>query len=122
MKTDVQTLIAALITERDSLDRAIVALRQIRTGEPPAERVAVKANGKAHTKRIRSVRRIDEATRARAIEGMSLAKTQGANLRKAARALGRELGIKPATIVSGWQRWNGAKTEAAALPDTSAVA
>lgn len=34
MRTDVQQLIAALTTERDSLTRAIEGLKQIRTGEP----------------------------------------------------------------------------------------
>jgi hypothetical protein len=48
MRTDVQTLIAALTTERDSLTRAIEGLKNIRTSEPVAVAVAKPARKKGY--------------------------------------------------------------------------
>lgn len=46
MRTDVQTLIAALTTERDSLTRAIEGLKNIRTSEPKPVVAAVVKPGR----------------------------------------------------------------------------
>jgi hypothetical protein len=97
--SDVQTLIGALTTERDALDRAIVALKAIgRT----AQRDAMTSRATSHPRPVRDV--IDSRTKAEVAERMAHA-THKSDM---ARKLGTEYGIKPQTIASAWCVWRRA--------------
>jgi hypothetical protein len=104
MKTDVQTLIAALTTERDALDRAIVALRQIRTGEPPRMAEPSARRPRHASKRIYSKRiHLSDHQKTEIVAALKTApKGQKTEM---TRELARRFGIPLSTIQTGWLRW-----------------
>ena len=98
MRTEVKTLIAALTTERNSIDRAIAALKQMSdSGEPAPQRVT------APVRRVKRHRAspVPMAARRALVDAMSTAEDKW----RTARRLATEYGLSPRTIRSGWLRW-----------------
>jgi hypothetical protein len=99
--TDVKTLIAALTTERDAIDRAISGLQQmseIRSGQAQAT-PKPKTRRRAAQPRIR----LSDESKAQIVTRMAAAK-HGEH-RTLARALAQEFGARDVTIYTGWQEW-----------------
>ena len=98
MRTDVKSLISALTTERDSLDRAIASLRAISNGAEP-EKVAPVRRVKARPRRSD---RIPDDVRAEVVAQM---RQSGGSMISAARRVSRQFGLHPMTVYSGWKVW-----------------
>lgn len=98
MRTDVQTLIAALTTERNSIDRAIASLKQMSdSGEPKT---------KASAPRPRKQRRQTILPEAKA---EIVTRMEGSNNKFfTAKTLGHEYGLKAQTIYTSWNKWKDA--------------
>lgn len=104
--TEVKTLIAALTTERNAIERAIVGLQQmseIRNGARPKP---AKPSRRARAKAART-KWTDDVKRACA-ERMLEVDRQGGTLSEAARALGREFSVPHLTINTSWRTWANA--------------
>lgn len=97
MRNDVKTLIGALTTERNSIDRAIQALSAM--SEPKAEAKPLARVGARKARR--RIRMTDELKVAIAVR-MNAANGSLAN---AARELADEYGANFSTIYTSWQRW-----------------
>lgn len=101
MKTEVKTLIAALTTERDSIDRAIAGLKALspvaQADTPsiakPAKRVAKHRN-----------KNITEEAKRFAVDAM-LSAPEGESMMRASKRVSRQTGIKALTIYTGWKTW-----------------
>lgn len=104
MKTDVKALIAALTTERNSIDRAITHLRAL--SPEPAQAIPVAPRNAGVVRRARRKTRTHlSAETKRAI----VLRMQGAsNLAREAKACAREFGGSALTIYTGWKAWERA--------------
>lgn len=101
MKTDVQTLIAALTTERNSLDRAISALQAI-APEKSAAPIAPVVRRRKITARTAISNDVKRAASAR----MSTASSTGGNLLNEAKAVARQYAVNYRTVYTSWRTWS----------------
>lgn len=96
MRTEVKTLIAALTTERNSIDRAIAALKNMSDGAEPTPAV----------KRTREPkRRVFLPDEAKAAIAQQMADAQPGTLAVVAKRMSREYGAPYNTIYTRWQMW-----------------
>ena len=97
MKTDVQLLITALTTERNSLDKAISALKMITT-EKPAPVAQKVARPRRRTRTFLSPE-LKQAIVAR------MQQASHGDMRRAAASAAREFGSTPGHIYLKWHTW-----------------
>lgn len=111
MRNDVQTLIAALTTDRDSLTRAIESLQQISS---LVETTPTPDRHRAPMKKAKRLVYLAAPIKAAIIARMALATNQS----ETARELSQEYGTRVNTIMSNWKKWR----HAAAASDNGAQA
>lgn len=102
MRNDVKTLIEALTTERNSIDRAIGALMKMSDMKTEAPAPVVKRTKTRHT---RTPLTLDQ--KADIANAMSQCAPGRGQLFAAAKVLARRHGCSPATIYTGWKKWVG---------------
>lgn len=95
MRTDVKTLIAALTTERDSIDRAISGLKAL----SPAAQADATPNAVKHTRRTRM--RISDETKREIVAAMITSTNKAQTARKWAKVTGAQV----STIAMCWNTW-----------------
>ena len=99
MKTEVKTLIAALTTERNSIDRAITALKAMSDSGEPKPVATAKARTRAKEAKPRTFLS-DEVKR------QIVLRMQGSpNLWATARLCAREFGAVATTVNTSWRVW-----------------
>lgn len=106
MRNDVKTLIDALTTERNAIDRAIAGLKNMSDMKTEAPAPAAK---RTKTRRTRTF--LSDETKQQIVAAMRGA--EYGNLRSAANRCAREFGGSPNTIYLGWQRWSRVTNRAA---------
>lgn len=106
MKTDVQTLIAALTTERNSLDRAIVALQAISGNGATAQTAPKSTSGPIKHRRPAPRRKpLSEEAKADIVARLTRAADTFGGITAMSRVLAREYGANAGSLLTNWRMW-----------------